>query len=796
MREESTHDPIFGSLTENQDPEINLRAMFEKLLDNWKWIGLGIVIAAGIGYYYLQKTSNVYQAATTIIIDDGDSGSGSELAAFQDLNIFSPSSNILNNEIGILRSRSLMRTVVSDLKINITYFVPDKVANSELYKDDVPFRVNFFNTDSLFYQRDTSFIIVPVDNERYKLTDIDGGNISNGSYGENLKVSYGEINITPNNIGQTPAMNNLLVKVNPFEEVVRNYVGQLEILQADQDIKSTILTIKLKDNILEKAKDVLNVLILNYNDEANNYRRLLTERTDSFINMRINEISSELNLADQGIEDFKKRNRLTNMDLESGLTLELNKEIENRIVNLSTQLRIIEYVIDYVNNNPDDLIPTNLGLKDEGTTNNANTYNQLLLERNRILKGSSRMNPTVINLDEQLLKLRESIQKSLDNAKSSIEFALNDVRSQERLLINKQIEAPEQEREIQDIKRKQQIIETLYLYLLQKREENAIKQGVVSPNAKIVDKAFGRNVPVSPTKGKTYALALFVGALIPVLIIGINSILDNKTRNRKDIEKYFISPVLGDIPKMKSKKIRIVKDHDRDSLAESFRILRTNINYMISGSGSDSDEKGKTIYVTSTIGSEGKSFISVNLASVLSSVDKKVLLIEADLRKPKLTKYLNMKKGRGLTNYLVDHKLDYSDVIESVENFEFDIIRSGDIPPNPAELLMGARFEGLVEYVKNEYDYVIIDTPPVSLVTDTLLLTKSANLVIYVVRMNYLDKRLLNIPKELHSNNRLPNMALLLNQTDYSKSGYGYGYGYGYSEAKKRWWKRSWRLDL
>lgn len=441
--------------------------------------------------------------------------------------------------------------------------------------------------------------------------------------------------------------------------------------------------------------------------------------------------------------------------------------------------------------NRDELIPSNLGLKDEMTSQSTLNYNKLLLEKNRILAGSSVKNPTVINLESQISTLRESINQSLINLKSSLVVALNNAKLQENRLILKRSLAPKQEREFQDIKRKQQIIETLYLYLLQKREENAITLAVTAPNAKIIDRADGSEIPVSPKKIIIFLIALILGFVITFIIIYLKFFLDNKIHTRDDVEKMVRAPILGDIPKTKSEKKIIISDQDGSNVAESFRLLRTNVNFMLPGF----KEASKTIFITSTVGGEGKTFIAINLASALALSNKKVLLIGADIRKPKITKYLNIQSGStGLTHYLSDNGLSLSDIIVHFEEMNFDILQSGIIPPNPSELLMNGRFDEVLEYGKQNYDYVIVDTSPVNIVTDTLLLSHNADLFIYVIRANYLDKRLLKIPQMMYENKRLPNMAILINDTDYEKKvyGYGYGYGYGYSEkeSKKKWWKR------
>jgi capsular exopolysaccharide synthesis family protein len=321
---------------------------------------------------------------------------------------------------------------------------------------------------------------------------------------------------------------------------------------------------------------------------------------------------------------------------------------------------------------------------------------------------------------------------------------------------------------------------------LEKREENAITLAVTLPNAKVIDSAYGSDIPVAPKRKIIYLAALLLGVVVPFGVLYILFLLDNKVHSRKDVEGVVKAPYLGDIPKSVSDKKIVVSDNERDSVAESFRLLRTNINFMLS----KTKDHGKLIFVTSTIAGEGKTFISINLAAALALSNKKVLLLGADIRNPKIHEYLNIASERGLTHFLMDNAINFKEIINSVKE-GFDVVQSGVIPPNPSELLMNGRFEEVLAYGKEHYDYVIVDTAPVNLVTDTLLLGQEADLFIYTIRANFLDKRLLELPKLFYNEKRLPNMAILVNDTNYERGyGYGYGYGYGGVETKKAWWKR------
>ncbi len=787
MKEENKIQTIYIDNKDDSDDEINLREVFEKYSYHWKWFLFGLILALALAYSYLQYTHNQYKVTSTIFIEDKDSGGmPSEMEAFADLGILGGGKKkSIINETGVLRSRTLIERVVKDLGIHITYFKEGNIVNSEIYGEDIPFKVNFFIKDSILQKMDTLFKITALSKTKYAIINADGELIKSVVFGKNVKTGYGEINITPYKDSNIKMDETIIVKISPLKKVAKGYRKRITI--EPEDKKSSLLILSLTDKVKQKAQDILDNLVVQYNNDAIEYKTLISENTDQFINDRIKDISVDLTRVDKGVEDFKTKNRLTDITTEAGLDLQSNAELQRKIVDLNSQLKMVEFIQAHIRNNKETLIPANLGVRDASTNNNTSIYNRLLLERNRIIKGSSKRNPTVVNLDTQLATLRQSIEQSLVNLRSSLNFSLSEARNQEYRISSKRKVAPQQEREFQDIKRKQQIIESLYLYLLQKREENAISLGIPVPNAKIIDKADGSNLPVSPKRLLVYLIGVVLGLLIPFIIISIRSLLDNMVHSYEDVEAVVKAPIIGDIPKTSSKKKVIITDTDNSNIAESFRLLRTNVNFMLSGA----KEEAKSIFVTSTLSSEGKTFIAINLASSLALLNKKVLLIGADIRKPKIATYLSINPAKGLTHFLMDKNMDVSDVIIYNKETNMDLIDSGEIPPNPSELLLNGRFEDVLTYAKQHYDYIIIDTAPVNMVTDTLLLGHHADLFVYVVRAEYLDKRMLKVPQTMFENKRLPNMTMLINDTDYDHKGYGYGYGYGYGNVeKKSWFKR------
>lgn len=779
------NDNQLNNLNFNEE-SINLREEIEKYAYHWKWFVISGFVAMVLAFLYLRYTPNQYEVATTILIDEEKGGSLSELSAFEDLGLLGGSKNSIDNEIELLKSRNLMERVVKDLGINVTYFTKGRVITSEVFSNKAPLKINFFTKDSIFYNRDTTFTIHVLSPSKFSLKDIEGVKQSEHVFGENINTEFGDITITPIDIEKLDVDSELIVKISPLKKVVDRYRTAIQIQPVNKN--SSVIQINLKDAVKLKAEEIVDNLVKQYNKDAVEDKSLIAKNTNIFINNRLEIINKELLLVETGAEKFKTDNKLSDIASEATLVLESKTELEKSIIDLSTQLKLAEYVDEFLKSNKEDLIPANLGLADDGLSSSTLKYNELLLERNRILQSSSKINPVIVNLNTQISNLRTSISQSLVNFKSSINISLNQAKQQENRLASKISEVPRQEREYRDIIRQQQIIEALYLYLLQKREENAITLAVTLPNAKIIDKAYGSDIPVAPKRKIIYLAALLLGLIVPFGTLYILFLLDNKVHTRKDVEGVVKAPILGDIPKSKNEKKIVVSEADRDSTAESFRLLRTNINFMLSGVKSST----KTIFVTSTISGEGKTFVSINMASVLALANKKVLLIGADIRKPKISEYLEITSEKGLTHFLIDTSLKPSDVIHHRKDTNFDILHSGIIAPNPSELLMNGRFQEILDYAKSKYDYVIVDTAPVNLVVDTLLLGDQADLFIYVVRANYLDKRMLEVPKLMYNEKRLPNMAILVNNTDYEKGGYGYGYGYGYGHEEDLipWWKK------
>ena len=785
-----------------EEEDIHLRAILEKYLIHWKWFVLGAFLCLTVAYVYLRYTIAQYQASTTILVkDDKKGGMLSELSVFADMGLGGGMKSNLDNEIEILKSRTLVERTVKKLEFNIAMTERGSVIDMEMYKD-TPIKVHFLNKKPMFYDSKMSLEFKKMTSNTFELKsgssdeEIVSELLSPKKefrYGEIIPTRIGDLIITK---GVTPKVINryterpINIIVSPLENVVASFQKRLTVNPISKT--SSVVEISIVDPVSKKAEVFLDNLIQIYNEDAAADKSYISENTSKFVANRLLLITQELDGVEQDVQRFKTSNKLTDIETEAKLFIEGSSEYNKKRVEIEIQLNMVSSMLDFIKKSSNsDLLPTNMISTEGDASGLMDSYNQLVLERNRILKSATVANPTVIKMDQQLASLKTNISESLRRLQSNLTIQKRDLKSQEGMLDSKIGDIPVQERQFRVIARQQKVKEELYLYLLQKREETAISLAATEPNARVIDAAKASNIPVSPKKKMIYLAALLLGLLIPFGILYIRDLLDTKVKSRFDITDKFNIPFLGDVPKSLS-PTEMISTTSRTSSAEALRIVRTNLDFMLN---QVPDGKAKSIFMTSTIPGEGKTFISINLAGIFALSGKKVLLIGMDIRSPKLNEYIGLPSSKGLTDYLSTKGAVIGDYINKLSGFEaFDVLLAGSIPPNPTEMLMSKKLDELFVQLKSDYDFILVDTAPVSLVSDTLIVAKYADTFVYVVRANHLDKRMLNIPDSMHKENKLPNMAFLLNDTDVTKGyGYGYGYGnygYGNTPEKKPWYKK------
>ena len=784
------------SFNGNEDADtLNIREELEKYLFHWKWFVLGGLVSLVVAFTYLRYSTALYSASTSILIKDNQkSGISKELEAFKDMGIVGGgSANNTDNEIEILKSRKIIGTVIDSLDLTTIYFQEGRVKRTEVYRNN-PIKI-IFDTDkeSLIKQKkDTSFTINIVSENKFQLKDVQDNFISEHQFADTISSGIGRFKIIKTANFEFKVEHEIFVSLLNRSKVIDSYKSGVNISVVNKN--SSVLMLSFKHPIKEKAEDFLNELVKQYNIDAIADKSEISQKTKSFIDDRLYAIGNDLNAIQDKVKNFKTDNKITGLSAEGELALQTASLNNEKLIEIKTELNIAEGVLANINkqSNIDETLPQNLGFSEGSISGSIKAYNELVVFKNRLSVNAGDKNPQIIQYQKEINSLKINLKSSISNLITSLKTQYAQINKEANKINSKVSAIPILERGYINIGREQEIISGLYSYLLKKKEETAISLAVTVPNAKIIDVAYSNGIPVSPKRKIIFLAALLLGVLVPFIIIYVKNLLDTKIHTRKDIEELTTVPFIGDVPHSETNEKIVIGNDSRTSTAEAFRLIRTNLDFMLP---TKENELGKTIFITSTTSGEGKSFISINLSAALSLSNKKVLLLGMDLRAPKVTEYLGIPERKGITNFITNDKLTLSDIKFTIPEIpNLDIISSGVIPPNPAELLLTGKIKELFDEVKKDYDYIIVDTAPVNLVTDTLLIAKHADLFLYVSRANYLDKRMLNVAQTLYNEKKLPNMAIVLNDTDMTR-GYGYGYGYGYGngyieEVKKPWYKR------
>ena len=761
----------------------------------WFYFLISILLSGVLAAMFLRYANPIYSSSSTIIIKDEKSGGGAaELAALTDLSFFSNfSSSKIDSELTILESKTLIAAAVESLGLNVSYFNQGTFKTTELYQYK-PFVVKFSNVSQT--QVVPQLEIKIQKNQRFSLLVVDTETtIENAQFGEIYSLPFADIVLLPNqsnaSLLESFIEKNILVEYKTVESVASLFSLALELIHDGKN--GEVVQLNLSSPKPLKAENFLNELVYQYNLDARKDKSQIAKKTAEFIDSRLEIITKELDTVERNKELFKTNNRLTDIDTEAALVLENSNEFSKRQVDLLANIEVVTSYLTYVQNtSPFELLPTIIGTDSQNISVGITSFNALITERQKLLASSTISNPVVKNLELQIKDLKKTILRDIDNQIQSISSALSGLKNREEGLNNRLSKVPYQEKMFREILRQQNIKEELYLFLLKQREETAITLAVTSNKAKVVDSASTLKIPVFPNRLFVYLLAIILGIAVPFLIISLYNLLSTRIQSRKDVERvHATTAVVGEIPKLGRSDNELVKQNDNSILAESFRILRTNLQYLLVKG--EKSNKHKKVIVTSTIKGEGKTFVAFNLALTLALTGKKVVLVGADIRNPQLQRYLpsSFKNNSGFTEYIIDESVKVSDItLQSEYNSNLSIVLSGAIPPNPAELLLQPRVDEFFNEIEGSFDYIIIDTAPSMLVTDTLLLNKHADTTVYVVRANYTDKKLLEFSYDAIQTKKLQNVALVINDVTMSNFGYGNKYGYTYTATKKTFWQK------
>jgi tyrosine-protein kinase Etk/Wzc len=771
--------------------EFNLKEILQRYTQKWFWFVLCVIVALVIAKVYLRYTIPSYQSKASILIkDDASSGNFGGISPFSVGGLGGLSTNKVVNELAILKSKRLISETVKELDLNIRYENIGSIITSELYANR-PFVVQYLSFKDSIRKSGVPKLFFKINSETEFSVFTESKSIDEvRSFGENIAFSFGEITVIPifsNQFGFSEFIGKTIsVSYTPAENTALQYQNRVSVKSDDR--YSNVITLSMQSPVREKAEDFINELIVQYNKDAINDRNQVAQNTSNFIDSRLEIITRELDSVEQNKETFKSTNRLTDIETEAQIILQNASEFDKKQLDVGTQLELANTMVDYMQNSgTNDLLPANISFQGQEVSSAVTNYNQLILERNRLLKNSTPKNPVVANLSNQIGQIRSGILSSLENQRNSLKVSLRGLNYKEATLNSQIAKVPRKEKLFREINRQQGIKEQLFLFLLQQREEASISLAVTAPKAKVIDSAFSSKSPVSPNATMIYLGALLTGLLVPFLIIYLLFLIDTKIKNRRDVERLLPGiDFLAEIPKLGKNEEELVQKSDRSMLAESFRILRTNLQFQVLNNLNTiiADK----IFVTSTVKGEGKTFVAFNLALTLALTGKKVLLIGADIRNPQLHRYLpeGKKSQKGLTEYIIDDSVMAQDLMKpSSYDENLTIIHSGVIPPNPAELLMRPRTGAFFKEVENGFDHIIVDTAPAMLVTDTVLINKYADVLLYVVRAGHTDKKLLEFLKDSIASKRLDKVSLVLNNVSQNNFGYGNKYGYSYTEEKK-----------
>ena len=762
------------------------------LLKNWYWFVISIVACLAIATYYIKKTPKTYVRTATILVKDSRKGGNSDLIAFSDVAGVNTRKSV-DNELIILNSNKLRHDVARRLRLDIGYSDKVGLRPRSLYGIS-PIEMAIVNdneTDSF------AFTLTIGADSTVSLTNFAGMGVNETAAASTVKAHLGDTINSP--IGSIIIKPTLYYNKNEKGHEIRvsktsiaAAAGLAYVNVALADKNSSIIAISKMDSNPRRAEDIINTLITCYEDDTKADKKRVSEATAAFISDRLALISGELGDVDEDVASFKQSHQMVSLESEAARNMSESDRFRMEGLQLENQIRMANFIKDYLldPSHTNDLIPAAVAVSDVAINANISNYNETLIRRDKLLANSSTSNPMIQEIDGQLSAIRRSIIASIDNQLATLNIQLDNIRTQENRATSRVSAIPRQEKQIQSITRQQKIKEELYLYLLNKREENEIALNVVEGNARIIDPAYGSNAPVAPQVSTILLAALLLGLAIPLVILYVIEILNTTIRGRKDLEEGLSIPFLGEVPFYKGSMDHgiVVRDNSTDAVSEAMRIIRSNMSFMKVQS-----ERMQAIMVTSSNPSAGKTFISSNLAMSLALTNKRVVLIDFDLRRRTLSKEFGQRHNRkGLSSYLAGTFTELDDIIfNSNMHANLDIIYSGPQPPNPAEMLLSEKLDSMIAELKKRYDYVIIDAVPALMVADAQIIDRLADLTIYVVREGLLDRRQLPDIERLYTTGRFHNMSVVLNgsttQNGYGyRHGYGYGYGYGYNTEQTK----------
>lgn len=771
------------------DDFIRIQDLWGLFVPKWRWFVLSLFVTMSVAVLRLMSTPSIYTRSAAILVkDDSKSGSsGGAMSEFSDMGIFRSNTNI-NNELFTLKSPALMTEVVRRLRLNETYTVRKGLKNVDLYKAN-PVAVTFGEV----MEKPVSFTIRIDSKDAFTISGLEVAGVESentfaGRMGDSIQTAAGTLFISPTKFYSDACIGtSIRYAIGKADGAADRYLHALRVELGSKE--ATIINLSINDTSIARAEDILNTLIEVYNEKWIQDKNQIAVSTSQFIGDRLSVIESELGHVDENISSFKSEHLLPDVQAASNLYMAQSAENKKELLTLNTQLSTARYILKELKEKSlSQPLPTNSGIANSNIENQISEYNNMVLNRNRLIANSSEKNPLVKDLANSLQSMQRTIIQSVDNLIVSLNTQIRSIRQQEVTTTSQLASNPSQAKYLLSVERQQKVKEELYLYLLQKREENELSQAFTAYNTRVITAPRGSTLPTAPIKKNILLIAFALGLFIPAVTIFIMENMNTRVRGRKDLDNMNI-PFVGEIPmdnntkKKMGKKAKeneydiVVKEKNRNMINEAFRVVRTNLEFMAQGN--------KVVMISSMNPGSGKTFITMNLAISFAIKGKKVVVVDLDMRRASLSTYVDKPKT-GISNYLGGQVSDWKEiVVNNIVHASLDVIPVGTIPPNPSELLFSSKMEILIESLRKEYDFVFIDCPPVEIVADTSIIAKWADITLFIVRSGLMEREMLPVVDSYYAERKFNNMALLLNGTTVAYGGkygyhrYGYHYGYG-----------------
>lgn len=768
---------LFPLNAERPEPK-NLANVLAQYTRYWYLLVIGAALGLGAAFVYLKYYAvPQYSVFSTLLIKDNKSGQGlSNADALNDLSSFKATTNI-DTEIEVLDSKGLMERVVNELGLFTSYHLPGRLKNREIYGSQLPIKVLLNKLDST--ARGKSFTINLEQGNRFRLEDSQG-RIKAYSFGQQIShPAYGVFTVVATASKQN-VHGRIVVNIQDMQQVAAGYNQAIQIRQVNKN--ANVLRLSLTDISPERAKNILNKLMEVYNHEAVDDKNIMAANTLKFLDERLAFITTQLSGVEKVVENYKSANGVADIGTQATGYIGQASNYDKQLSEWAIQIDVLESIENYLRKpeTQSATVPSSLGIQDETLLGLIGKFNELQLERERMLRTLQPTNPLITNVNEQVANLRANILENLRNIKAGLRITSNNLRSSSRQFQTKIKRVPGMERELLEITRNQSIKQNIYVYLLQKREETALALAATASAARVIDPAMGGEYPISPNRQIIYLMSLLLGMGVPLAGIFLKNLLNDKVQVKEDVTITVAAPIIGEIAHNDENQTVVVTSGNRSAIAEMYRLVRANLHFASLG------REKLTVLVTSSMSGEGKTFFSINLSASLVITGKRVVLVDLDMRKPKVAHELDLPRRPGIADYLVADDLTVDDIILTTEKVPgLSVIEPGTEPPNPAELMMTPKFAHLMHELKERFDYVIIDSAPVGQVADAFALNSFVDFTIFMVRYNYTRKAQLAIAKSIYDNKTLKSPLIVLNDAK-KINGNNYGYGYGYGQPKEK----------